>query len=150
MGNSEIPIDLELEEADADTERLDELTIQLMRELQDLGVDSVERQSEGPPPEGTKGDPVAFTWGALALAVVPTLLPKLVEFLQSWVMRGESRKVVIKTPEGMEIEFTPEKKLSKDEYLALVEKLTQPGGQEIIENPEAESAEILRPRSDRR
>jgi hypothetical protein len=39
-------------------------------------------------------------------------LPKLVEFLQAWTLRGENRTVRIKTPGGLELEFTPEKKMS--------------------------------------
>jgi hypothetical protein len=56
---------------------------------------------------------------------VPAFLPKLVEFLQAWTLRGENRTVRIKTPAGLEVEFTPEKKMSEAEVLALVEKLAQ-------------------------
>ena len=108
---------------DVDPERLDEMTIRLMRDLRDLGVESVERPSGGTVPEGGKGD--AFTVGALVLVALPAFLPKLVEFLQAWSLRGESRNVRIKTPAGLDVEFTPEKKLSEAELLALVDKLTQ-------------------------
>jgi hypothetical protein len=111
-------------EEDTDPERLDELTRHLMRDLRDLGVESVERPSGGVVPEGAKGDP--FTLGALALVAVPAFLPKLIEFLQAWSLRGEeSRKVKIKTPAGLELEFTPEKRLSGAELVALVEGLAQ-------------------------
>ena len=110
---------------DVDTERLDEMTVRLMRDLRDLGIESVERPSGGPVPEGGKGD--AVTLGALALVAVPTFLPKLVEFLQTWSLRGEGSIVNIKTPAGLEVEFTPEKKLSEAELLALVEKLAETG-----------------------
>jgi hypothetical protein len=95
----------------------------LLRDLRELGAESVERPSGESVPEGAKGD--AFTLGALTLAAVPAFLPKLVEFLQAWALRGESRTVRIKTPAGLEVEFTPEKKLSEAEVLALVEKLAQ-------------------------
>jgi len=125
MISNEIQLDLTITEADADPERLDELTGRLLRDLRDLGAESVERSSGEAAPEGAKGDP--FTLGALALVAVPAFLPKLVEFLQAWSLRGESqgRKIKIKTPAGLEVEFTPEKKLSQAELLALVEKLTQ-------------------------
>jgi hypothetical protein len=125
MTSTEIQLHLTVTEADADPEGLDELTGRLLRDLRDLGAESVERFSGGAVPEGAKGDP--FTLGALALVAVPAFLPKLVEFLQAWSLRGESqgRKVKIKTPAGLEVEFTPEKKLSQAELLALVEKLTQ-------------------------
>lgn len=123
MTSSEIPLYLTITEADADAERLDELAGRLLRDLRDLGAESVERPSGEAVPEGAKGD--AFTLGALTLAAVPAFLPKLVEFLQAWALRGESRTVRIKTPAGLEVEFTPEKKLSEAEVLALVEKLAQ-------------------------
>ena len=123
MTSSEIPLYLTVTEAEADAESLDELTGRLLRDLRELGAESVERPSGEAVPEGAKGD--AFTLGALALAAVPAFLPKLVEFLQAWALRGESRTVRIKTPAGLEVEFTPEKKLSEAELLALVEKLAQ-------------------------
>jgi len=123
MTLTEIQLDLTVTEAGADAERLDELTSRLLRDLRDLGVESVERSSGGAVPEGAKGDP--FTLGALALVAVPAFLPKLVEFLQAWSLRGEDRKVRVKTPAGLEVEFTPEKTLSQAELLALVEKLAQ-------------------------
>jgi hypothetical protein len=72
--------------------------------------------------EGAKGD--GFSVGALTLAALPAVLPSLVNFLQSWSSRGESRKVRIKTPAGLEIEFTPDKKMSQQDLLELVAKLT--------------------------
>ena len=123
MTSSEIPLYLTITEADADAERLDELAGRLLRDLRELGAESVERPSGEAVPEGAKGD--AFTLGALTLAAVPAFLPKLVEFLQAWALRGENRTVRIKTPAGLEVEFTPEKKLSEAELLALVEKLAQ-------------------------
>jgi len=123
MTTNEIQLHLTIAEADADEERLDALTGYLLRDLRELGAESVERAPGKPPPEGAKGD--SFTLGALALGAAPALLPKLVEFVQAWSLRGESRKVTIKTPAGLEVEFTPEKKLSQNELLALVEKLSQ-------------------------
>ena len=124
MTPSEIELGLTIftaEDVDADT--LDEMTIRLMRDLRDLGIESVERPSGGTLPEGAKGDP--FTLGALALVAAPAFLPNLVEFLQAWSLRGESRKVKIKTPAGLEVDFTPEKKLSGAELLELADKLAQ-------------------------
>jgi len=122
MTLSEIKLDLAITEADADAEILDELTHRLLRDLRDLGVESVERPSGEAVPEGAKGDPV--TIGALILAVMPVVLPKLVEFMQAWALRGENRTVKIKTA-GFEVEFTPEKRLSQAEFAALVEKLSK-------------------------
>lgn len=123
MALSEINLALTLTEANADDQTLDQLTRRLMRDLRDLGAESVERPAGETAPEGAKGDPI--TLGALALAVLPALLPKLVELLQAWAGRGESRVVKIKTPSGVEIEFTPGKRLSEGEILSVVEQLTQ-------------------------
>ncbi len=106
---------------DADAEELDRLTRQLRGDLEDLGVESAELVKGGLAPQGTKAiDPV--TLGAIALVVLPATLPKLVEFLQAWSLRGQGRTVKIKT--GMvELEFTPDKPLSTSEVMHLAEKL---------------------------
>jgi hypothetical protein len=123
MTTSEITISISLAESEADDERLDELTGHLMRDLRDLGVDSVERQVGEIAPDGSKGD--AFTIGALALVAVPALLPNLMRHLQAWTLSGENeRSVKIKTPEGLEVEFTPEKRLSRSEILELAQQLS--------------------------
>ena len=123
MTTAEIHLRLAFSEAGADDEQLDELTTRLLRDLGELGADSVERAKGEAPPASTKGDP--FTWGALALAAAPAFLPKLLEFLQAWSLRGESRKIKIKTSAGLEVEFTPEKKLSEADVLDLAQKMSQ-------------------------
>jgi hypothetical protein len=123
MPSSEIDLVISVDEAGSDAEQLDTLTTYLQRDLRELGVDSIERSTAGAAPEGAKGDP--FTLGALALVVAPVLLPQLLEFLQAFSLRGEQRVVKIKTPDGLEVEFTPEKRLSEAEVLALAKKLTQ-------------------------
>ncbi len=124
--SSEVDLILVVAEADADEERLDHLTGLIMRDLRDLGVESVERSAGEAAPEGAKGDP--FTWGALALAVVPALLPKLVEFLQGWTSRPKASTIRLKTPGGVEVEFTPAERLTADQLAALVEKLSPAQG----------------------
>lgn len=124
MPTNDIQLQLTIAEPSADAERIDKLTRYLMRDLRDLGIEYIERPTNGPAMEGTKGSGV-FTWGALALAAAPTFLPQLVQFLQAWVLRGERHIVKIKTPAGLEVEFTPEERLSQDEIASLAEKLTQ-------------------------
>jgi hypothetical protein len=110
---------------DVTTEESDELYRQLHAEIREIEVEAVERLSDGEAPAGAKGlDPVTF--GALAVAVLPAVVPKLVEFLQSWVMRGENRMVKIKAQaEGrsVEVEYSP-KSLSQAELKSLVDALT--------------------------
>jgi hypothetical protein len=120
---NDVQLNLTIAEPGADAECVDDLTQRLMRDLRDLGAEYVERPGGGPAQEGSKGAD-AFTWGALALGAAPAFLPKLVEFLQAWTLRGEKRTVKIKTPAGVEVEFTPEKRLSQDELLTLVQRLT--------------------------
>ncbi|MBE9471799.1 MAG: hypothetical protein IMY75_06820, partial [Chloroflexi bacterium] len=55
MTSTEIQLHMTVTEEDADPERLDELTGRLLRDLRDLGAESVERPSGGVTPEGAKG-----------------------------------------------------------------------------------------------
>ncbi len=107
-----------------DADELDRATRQLRYEIQDLDVDSIELVKSVDPVTGAKSVE-AVTVGSLAVAVLPTLVPKLVEFLQSWALRGESRKIKIKTQVGdrsVEIEYSP-KTTSPAELQSLVEML---------------------------
>jgi hypothetical protein len=87
------------EGADVAPEDLDKLTRQLRREIEDLGVESVRLAADEPAPSGTKSME-AVTLGALAVAVLPTALPRLIEFLQAWSLRGKDRTVKIKATVG--------------------------------------------------
>jgi hypothetical protein len=110
---------------DVTLEENDELIRRLRYEILEIEVESVERLSDEEAPAGAKGvDPVTF--GALAVAVLPAVVPKIIEFLQSWVMRGENRTVKIKAQtEGrsIEVEYSP-KSLSQAELKSLVDTLT--------------------------
>lgn len=76
-------------------EELDVLTRRLLMDLKDLDLESVSLASQGGAFTGTKGvDPV--TVGAIALAVLPTMLPKVLEFLQSWTLLGKGRTIKFK------------------------------------------------------
>ena len=88
-------LDLTISFPDSTDEELDSMTRQLLRELKDLDVESVKLTSAGVPLAGTKGvDPV--TAGTIALAVLPTMLPKILEFLQSWTLQGKGRTIKFK------------------------------------------------------
>lgn len=110
---------------DAYADEIDQLTRSLRDEIEDLGVESVTLVKDDTKPQGTKAAD-AFTLGALAVAVLPAVIPKLVGFLQSWSMRGENRVVKIKTQVGdrsLEVEYSP-KSMSSDELKHLVDRLT--------------------------
>jgi hypothetical protein len=128
MQNNKSSIDLLLKinlEEQTDSNQLDLLTRSLRGELFELGVESADLLPAEDLPEGAKtADPV--TIGVLAVAVLPGFLTKLVEYLQAWCMRGENRKVRIKTQVGersVEVEYSPSA-LSEDELLKLVHTLT--------------------------
>ncbi len=96
-------VQIALEEADP--EELDHLTRQLADELRQHEVESVALVQAGQAPKGSKAAE-AVTLGALAVAVLPTLLPKVVEFCQAWAQRSQGRLVKFKGRVGaQEIEF---------------------------------------------
>ena len=102
MGNSDpIQLNIEVSTSDATEDEIDRMTRQLLSELRDMEVESAELTKGGLAPQGTKSvDPVMI--GNIAIAVLPSILPKVVEFVQSWAMRGHGRTVKFK---GMGIEF---------------------------------------------
>jgi len=90
---------------DSDPEELDGLARQLVDELSEQPVESVDLARSGPAPSGTKSAD-AITLGAVAVAVLPSVLPKLVEFIQAWALRGQGRTVKFKGKVGgQDIEF---------------------------------------------
>lgn len=102
--------------ADGDAEEIDRLSRDLQRELQEQDVEEVDLLAEGKAPSGAKSAE-AITLGALAVAVLPAMVPRLIEFLQAWTMRGENRKVKIKTQVGdraVEVEYSPETMSSQE------------------------------------
>ena len=100
-----VHLDLQIVSIDATPEEIDEMTRQLLTELRDLDLESAELAQGGPVPEGAKAvDPV--TLGALTIAVLPTFLPKFLEFVQSWATRGQGRTMKFEgTVAGQAIKF---------------------------------------------
>lgn len=124
MNQEQIAIQLALYEGQTDPEALERLTVQMLRDLVDIGANSVERpQIEAAAEMGRKGEAISI--GILLLAIAPTLLPSLIKFLQAWTLRSENRRIKIKTPQGLEVEFTPARKLSEAEILELAQKLAK-------------------------
>ena len=108
-----------------DAEGLDHLTRQLRDELRELDLESVELAPGEMPPRGVKS-PEAFTLGALAVGILPSLIPKLIDFLQAWSLRGQNRVVKIKANIGdrsVEVEYAPGA-TSEAAVKGLVETLT--------------------------
>lgn len=106
-------------------EELDQMTRQLRSELMELEVESVDLVDAKEIPKGAKAGGM-LELGTLAVAVMPVFIPKVVEYLQSWSLRAESRKVSVKAQVGdrsIEIEYSPAA-LSPAGLKNLVETLT--------------------------
>ncbi len=88
-------LNIQISEQDATQEDIDRMTRQLLSELRDQEVESADLAHGGEAPTGTKAvDPV--TIGTIAMTVLPAALPKIVDFIQSWAMRGSNRTVKFK------------------------------------------------------
>ena len=107
---------LEISANDATVEEIDKMTRQLLTELRDLDVESAELEKSGVAPQGTKGDPV--TIGSIVISALPTVLPIVVQLVQTWSTRGQGRIVKFR---GRGIEFEG----SAEELQILLQKLEQ-------------------------
>ncbi len=107
-------LDIEVSADDSSIEDVDRITRQLLSELRDMDVESAELARAGSAPGGTKAAE-ALTVGTIAMTVLPALLPKVIEFVQAWAMRGGGRTIKFKGKIGKdEIEFEgPPEELKK-------------------------------------
>jgi hypothetical protein len=103
-----LEFELEVIDSEATEEELDRMTRNLLSELQETDVESAELVSVGVAPEGSKGDPI--TIGTLAMTVMPTVLPGVIDLVRAWVGRREGRTVKFKG-RGIEFEGSPEELL---------------------------------------
>jgi hypothetical protein len=96
---------LEISSPGAPEEEIDRMTRQLLSELREMDVERAELSKSGAAPEGTKAfDPVAT--GSIVMSVLPAVLPKIVDGIQAWVMRGTNRTVKFKGKiAGQPVEF---------------------------------------------
>jgi hypothetical protein len=102
-----ITLMLHIDAQNIDTDKLIQLTGYLRSELQDMDIESVmDVRNQVVPPGAKVVDPL--TVGALLIVVLPAVLPKVMEFIQSWTLRGEDRTVKIKARRGdrsVEVEY---------------------------------------------
>ena len=121
---AELLIEVSLE--GGDVAELNDLTRQLIDEVGELNVDSVEQVSAGVAPEGTKAlDLIAI--GQMAVTLAPTVVPPLFDLLKSWVERKPSTPVKIRVKIGKrtaQIEYDPTK-TSPKELEALIQALNK-------------------------
>lgn len=94
-------------QADIDTDKLSQLTGYLRSELEDMDIESVtDVHNQAVPPGAKVVDPL--TAGSLIVVVLPAVLPKVMEFIQAWTLRGEGHTVKIKAQRGdrsVEVEY---------------------------------------------
>ena len=106
-------------------DELDQLTRQLRRDLCDLDVESVDFSRSTDIPTGAKSAEV-MALGSLAVAVLPVAVPKVIEFLRDWLLRGENRTLKMKlqvSGNSAEIEFNPTT-IGTNDIELLAKKLT--------------------------
>jgi hypothetical protein len=99
-----------------DTNELDALTRQLRMEMEELNIDTIDRVSAGPAPQGTKAVDMELI-GQMAVTLAPTIVPHLFGLLKSWVERKPSTPVKIKVKVGRQtaqIEYDPTRTSAKD------------------------------------
>ena len=122
-------IRLDVQRDGADAEEVDTLTRRLYAELSGLELEHLEHVRGGATPNGAKvTDPV--TLGALAIAVLPSLLPKIMDFLDKWSQRAADSKIklkIVRSGDSVEIEL-PAKLGSKEEIAKLVSAAALPTG----------------------
>ena len=95
-------LSIEISASDASQEDIDQMTRQLLSEVREMDVESAELTAGETAPVGTKAvDPVQI--GSLAVTVLPALLPKLIEAVQAWAMRGSNRTVKFKGKIGGQV-----------------------------------------------
>jgi hypothetical protein len=117
---------LQLEGDQATTpEELDLASRGLRSELLDLQIESVDWIASPDVPAGAKSAE-AITLGTMAITVLPIFIPKMIEFLQSWVARNDGKTIKVKSQAGdrsIELEFT-QKAISQEELKTLLDSLT--------------------------
>jgi hypothetical protein len=124
MGDPELSeLNIQVSADGATEEDIDRMTRQLLSELREMDVDSAELGKGGPAPHGTKGlDPV--TAGSILLTALPVMLPKVVDGIQAWAMRGSNRTVKFKGRiAGQAVEFEG----SGEDLQRLLATLDKPG-----------------------
>ena len=108
----------------ADAEEIDRLTRELLGELRELPLESAHLVAESGRGPGAKAVSVEVI-GWLVAVILPTFLPNLVNFLQSWLKRRDGKTIKIKAAAGdksFEVEL-PVGEFSHAEIHELIEYL---------------------------
>ncbi len=106
MPTNAIQVRLVLDTEDGDPERSEEDLQYLLDELAQIDIASIERESAGPAPPGTRGAGVdAASALLIALGGSGATLPVLVELIRDWLTRRGSGAVRLKIGSD-EVELT--------------------------------------------
>jgi hypothetical protein len=106
MGTPELSeLSIQVLANDSTQEDIDRMTRDLLSVLREMDVESVELTKGGAAPDGAKAiDPISI--GSLMVAVLPSALPKIIDGVQAWALRGSNRTVKFKGRiAGQAIEF---------------------------------------------
>jgi hypothetical protein len=133
---TETPVELlvQVGASGADVEEVDRLTRELLSELRELPLESVALVHDVQPGAGAKSGGVEIL-GLLLAGVVPTFLPNLVTFLQSWLKRGVGKTIKIKAASGKK-SFELELPAGEFSHAELHELLQSLGAKPSEEKPE--------------
>lgn len=105
MTTEPIELQIEISAQDAAEEDIDRMTRQLLAELRNADVETVSLSKGGQAPSSTKSAET-ITIGSLVIVVLPALLPKVVEAIQTWALRGQGKTIKFKGKMGKQmIEF---------------------------------------------
>jgi hypothetical protein len=105
MSGSRLELRVEVDlGADADTAEVDEQALLLRADLLELDVDSVERPSAGPAPEGARAVD-AIELGTLLVELTTGMIVPVVHSIRAWVARRQTRSVKL-TLDGDSIELS--------------------------------------------
>jgi hypothetical protein len=95
-------VNLHVETADSSPEEIAELTIWLKDQIKQLPIESIEIPKNKSLPEGARvGDP--FTWGAVVVAVAPTVVEQLFKLLRDLVKRQKTPVKIQVESEGKKV-----------------------------------------------
>jgi hypothetical protein len=100
-------IEIHLASSEADPGEIDKWARNLKAEIEEEGLGSADLLRDGYLPQGAKSAE-AITLGSVVLAVLPALVPKLVEFLQAYVLRPKQDRCVKVKAGSFEIDLPAE------------------------------------------
>lgn len=137
MSAGETVVRLVLDTGDGDEERAEQEIRYLLTEVQELGVERVERAVLGPAPAGARAD-ATFELGALAVALGGSgaLLPALVALARDWIARRRSGTIRITIGDDtLELTATTDEmgRQALEEFLRRHDRPLEPGPGHTLE-----------------